>query len=109
MSEYIEREKLLDCIGECPTWTGYFEPYTFEQHIAICTTLNVVRRIINQQPTADVVEVKHGEWIKIKNQFFSRSDGKGGNAVKCSVCGEPSSCSFATPFCSICGAKMDKE
>lgn len=70
---------------------------------------DVVLELINQQPTADVQEVKHGKWIKIKNKFFSSSDGRGGNIVKCSVCGEPSACNFSTPYCSICGAKMDKE
>lgn len=50
-------------------------------------------------------QVRHGKWLKINNSFFTSSDGRGGNIVKCSVCGEPSACNFATPYCPICGAK----
>jgi hypothetical protein len=52
------------------------------------------------QPTADVVEVKHGKWIWTENgeadyeQFWV-----------CSVCKEKSY--IKTKFCSDCGAKMD--
>lgn len=51
-------------------------------------------------------EVKRGKWIKIPNLYFSYSDGKSGNVVKCSECEEISPCNFKTPYCPICGAKM---
>lgn len=59
--------------------------------------------IVKFQPTADVVEVKHGEW-------------KQGVPYVCSICGKPApdekntsekySC-WTSPYCPNCGAKMD--
>lgn len=65
----------------------------------------VIRRLntLLEQPTADVEEVKHGEW-------------KQGIPYICSVCGKPApdekntsekySC-WTSPYCPNCGAKMD--
>ena len=91
MAEYIERNGLLE-------WVRKFYP---EEKVFASAVINA--------PTANVQEVRHGKWIPIKNRFFSSTDGRGGNVVKCSVCGEPSSCRLSTPYCSICGAKMDEE
>ena len=55
-------------------------------------------------PTADVVEVRHGEWMKSKDDFY--------------VCSECGTCCQYTPYfdhieywecryCQHCGAKMD--
>ena len=58
--------------------------------------------LINEQPTADVVEVKHGEWIWMVNgeedyeQYWV-----------CSVCGGKDY--IETNYCPNCGAKMDGE
>lgn len=53
----------------------------------------MIEHYFNFTPTADVQEVRHGKWIKIEGEFFSSTDGRSGNVVKCSMC----------------GAKMDKE
>lgn len=59
-----------------------------------------ILRIIDEQPTADVVEVKHGEWErKIKN---GRPRG-----LKCSLCGR--NIHFHENYCPECGAKMDRQ
>lgn len=60
---------------------------------------------IRLHPTADVAEVKHGEW-------------KQGVPYVCSICGKPApdekntderySC-WSSPYCPHCGAKMDGE
>ena len=67
-----------------------------------------VKRVLMSAPTADVEEVKHGEWLQGIN-----------NSKVCSICGkEPlytaSGTAFATTFyrvksnyCPNCGAKMD--
>lgn len=47
-------------------------------------------------PWADVVEVKHGKWIKV-----------GDNSYRCSVCDEISCCNGN--FCPDCGADMREE
>lgn len=67
-----------------------------------------IHSIIENAPTADVVEVKHGKWINEKTDvgyFFAEY------CYECSVCG--SSTGFGTypksRYCPYCGAKMDGE
>lgn len=53
--------------------------------------------VINEQPAADVKEVKHGYWI---------TDEKG--IVICSECGEEHAWDeYRATYCEDCGAKMD--
>jgi hypothetical protein len=53
--------------------------------------------IIMGQPTADVVEVKHGEWVDngIQDSMLS----------ECSLCGFPCG-AYTFNYCPNCGAKM---
>ena len=87
MPEYINKDKLLNDI-ECID-------------ISDCTDIDdiftEVERTIDDQPTADVAEIKHGKWILIKPAHYA-----------CSVCNE---CVGGITFnyCRNCGAKMDKE
>lgn len=58
----------------------------------------IVARAIDDTPTADVVEVKHGEWI-YNIKYYS-----------CSICsGKRFNLLLGTDaeFCPYCGAKMD--
>lgn len=62
---------------------------------------------VNEQPTADVEEVKHGEWENV-------ADYGNGNCIGyCSVCKTPHEEQSATHLraayrhCRWCGAKMD--
>ena len=50
--------------------------------------------------TADVVEVKHGEWIEVGVGITER--------VVCSQCKSHEGSFMRPPFCNQCGAKMDK-
>jgi hypothetical protein len=65
-----------------------------------------VKRVLIQAPAADVVEVKHGEWIAHNKTMY-------GSDYSCSLCGniadEDNRGKFAilTKYCSNCGAKMD--
>lgn len=74
---------------------------------------NQFERIIDEQPTIDAVEVKHGEWLKT-DEFPHR--------VYCSVCfktyvtneeaiqGRSWDCpvyAYEAEYCPHCGAKMD--
>ena len=65
------------------------------------------------EPTADVVEVKHGEWV---DKFNNKYDNQ---VYVCSECGEKAYIKFVlnelgnttytqalTPFCPTCGADM---
>lgn len=91
MAEYINKDKLLNDI-EC---------------IDICDCTDVddifieVERTIDDQPTADVAEAKHGEW-KIVDSDLGWVDGK------CSAC-DHVECFGESGFynyCPECGAKM---
>ena len=65
-------------------------------------TANAMIFLLRKQPTADVEEVKHGEWIQ-------------GVPYRCSICGNPApeekntserySC-WLSPYCPNCGADM---
>ena len=94
--EYIEREAIKS------------KAYPFP--CAIGVEYAVPLRAINEEPTADVAEVKHGRWIKGVDETF------GCEYVSCSKCGEelyPAENTFTFDtfynFCPYCGAKMDKE
>ena len=59
-------------------------------------TVRVFIEGLQKYPTADVVEVKHGEWIE------------DGEYQICSVCGEEHHWDeYRATYCEDCGAKMD--
>lgn len=109
MAEYVSKETLLKAIEKMDrldkeTNTQY--EYDKEGYILL----------IKQAPTADVVEVKHGEWKdRYNNKYYN-------HLYECSVCGKEAlyECykneldqwkerQALTPICPYCGAKMDKE
>jgi rubrerythrin len=49
-------------------------------------------------PTADVVEVKHGYWLR-----------HGYDGLQCSLCGAVNTNCINNNFCPNCGAKMDEK
>ena len=57
--------------------------------------LTSLRELLEDTPTADVVEVRHGQWI----------DGKCGHYKICSECKQITDFDF--DYCPNCGAKMD--
>ena len=64
-----------------------------------------VKRVLIQAPTADVVEVRHGEW-----KTPTTINGRAFNVPHCSVCdGIPCGVDENTKYCPNCGAKMDGE
>lgn len=88
--EYIEREKAFDLItdfaGQASTKSAYS---------AFWKSAKAIKKI----PTADVVAVKHGEWVKATpcSQEY------------CNQCGLTPKMVFGIlpNFCPHCGAKMD--
>ena len=88
MSEYINKDITLDNVDSID--------------VSNCTDIEDIftefEMMIRELPTADVAEVKHGEWIKDKN---------------CYTCSECGFYYFANNskvnYCPKCGAKMDKE
>lgn len=62
---------------------------------------------VDGNTTADVVEVKYGEWLPIVIQD-NYLDPPYCDTIKCSECGETSDVSFHdAKYCYMCGAKMD--
>lgn len=62
---------------------------------------------VDMLPTADVVEVKHGEWIPIVIQD-GYYEPPYCDTIKCSECGALEDVSLHdAKYCHMCGAKMD--
>lgn len=91
MDEYIKRQdaltKLYD-IGFCDD-----EPIQ---------TRNMALKIIKNISAADVAPVVHGRWIE-------EPITKNNSGIRCSACGEypEKKDQCFTPYCCLCGAKMD--
>lgn len=87
MAEYINREEMLKYLEE---------NNTADEWIVGQYNADWIYSFIESQPTADVKEVKHGEWL---NVLFTQR-------YRCSLCGNE--IYFGKDkFCSECGAKMD--
>jgi hypothetical protein len=92
MAEYIERRALM-------------EDARHDKAIrANLAGIADIANLINDQPAADVVEVRHGEWIKKEDEYYV-----------CSECGRTrpynrytySIDNWVCNYCRWCGAKMD--
>lgn len=75
MSKYIDLDKVIDKLED--EW-GY----------------EGMREDLYELPTADVEEVRHGEWLE------------NGANYKCSRCGNTESY-YTDSYCRVCGARMD--
>ena len=106
MAEYIEQKALLKGIDEYHH-TAHIQSITRETEEAkilwrgIHLGVNYCRNHILEAPTADVAEVRHGEWL-LKHVGH-------GHYWECSVC-HTNPCIYVTKdtkYCPNCGAKMD--
>ena len=99
--EYIEREALITEIASHKMTEVVPNCYEPSIKLAVCKQGQAIKTIIKSQPAADVVEVRHGEWVE-------QLDG----THYCSECGHDATYTFdGTEVCGIgcpfCGAKMD--
>ena len=85
MAKYIDIDSVSD---------DYMQSFT-----ANAGTYLVVRKILRSVPTADVVEVKHGEWDVNVGMNFNKER-------ICPICKKRIESNY-WEFCSHCGAKMD--
>ena len=93
MSRYIDAEALIERILKLKVVTD--DMYG----MGIARGIERVETAIQMQPTADVVEVKHGEYIQ-----------KGAWHIECSVCRNVlAHIGEVKNYCPNCGAKMDGE
>lgn len=88
--KYIDVDKLQETL--CKTVTNS----------AIRGWLN---SLINEQPTADVKEVKHGQWNTVLDESILEHYNNDVDIFACSICGIKSK--RPTIFCPSCGARMD--
>lgn len=87
MSRYIDADEFyVSQVARC-----WGEPI-----IGTCTSNNtLLYNELQKMPTADVAEVKHGEWVH-------------GECVShCSECGVETYPENITPYCPNCGLRMD--
>ena len=94
MAEYIEREALLQSIFNGVWFDNQDEDVAYD--------------LVDKAPAADVVEVRHGEWIPI--EYDGYADGYPvWDLWECSECQEEhrGDEDTLTPYCPNCGAKMD--
>ena len=100
MSRYIDAERLKDDMAVLLERNEKL----IDEWLANC-----VDDLIDDQPTADVEEVKHGEWVF---KFYCGNMSGYDYGMTCSVCGKPPYRQLAEkmpPFCPNCGASMVNE
>lgn len=97
MSEYIEREALLEEIEDMISNTAFSYPYQNEINIMV-DGMERARDCVENAPAADVVDVKHAHWVGVH-------DGWG----CCSNCHRMDGIDKLATHCRFCGAKMDGE
>lgn len=103
MSRYIDAEALLKDLEE---ELEIDSPMLNEvENKWVNKGIRIAIKDVKRFPTADVVEVRHGEW-KVPTTI----NGRAFNVPHCSVCdGIPCGVDENTKYCPNCGAKMDGE
>ncbi len=98
MAEYIERSAALDKLDEALVRS--IESGGSHEVSGLVTAKCQIAAV----PAADVVEVRHGEWVvkDLNNPLYESK-----KAPHCSVCGEMSFIRW--DYCPDCGAKMNGE
>ena len=91
MSEYIDRQALLDAIP----------PTKEDKQISLCGAVADFISLVCDVPAADVVPVVHAYWKRVDKD-------DGGHDTVCSHCSTPIVTYLETPYCHNCGAKMDE-
>ena len=100
MAEYIEREALIDAVESIDWYSVYKGKLT----AGAPNTENALYKassiyaVIDNAPSADVAQVRHGRWIASHDEFCA-----------CSICKYPVYVGWnQTNYCPNCGAKMDR-
>ena len=101
MARYIDADVLH--IQMQDLYEHHIEMHNFSADGAVADCLD----LLDNAPTADVVEVKHGEWIPIVIQD-GYYEPPYCDTIKCSECGALEDVSLHdAKYCHMCGAKMD--
>lgn len=100
MAEYIERKAVINDIGELFTLCNETLPNAEGHHFIVESELQTHLDHVKSLPAADVVEVRHGTWIKADEQPYFR---KHYHAKVCSECGKRKDGKWL--YCPYCGSK----
>lgn len=93
IAEYLDRSSLVARMK-------YYEEHTTEEsgeHYAYSVALREIRNA----PAADVAEVGHARWERVRSNWYCTGCNKGYRITK----GAPMASGFS--YCPNCGAKMD--
>ena len=94
MPRYIDADKLKDTLQNLA-----YDDWNQGVTTSWATAYSECAELVDSMPTVDVEPVKHGHWIPDNAQI----------ADKCSVCGLSVNWErYKTPYCPLCGAKMDE-
>ena len=98
MARYIDADYILKVLA------GFNDRKNGNPHFF--NGIDTAKEIVENLPTADVVEVKHGEWLDCVETGTTVAGIKVSGFVgyKCSLCGRYEG--KKEPYCN-CGAKMD--
>ena len=101
--EYIPRADVINDIGELFTICRETYPNECGHHFIVEDELQIHLDYVRNLPAADVVEVRHGRWMKDCDRVMG--DGWTYTQRHCSECGgQTVEC---VNYCQFCGAKMD--
>ena len=98
--EYIEREALHKEIRKLQDKLETDNDKAWDINKPYYKGLAMARGILNEQPSADVAPIVHGEWIGHGNWW-------GHIEYKCSACTGQTFDASEFAYCPHCGAKMD--
>lgn len=99
MSEYIDKESLLERIKDLDTWSECkYGGFTLREYPFGMFDCDDVVNTIESSPAADVAPVVHGRWIPFHSEAA-------GGIQYCAVCKIGNAAK--SDFCPHCGAMMD--
>lgn len=102
----IDRSAMLEAIDKRERIVRKFAPDLQEDEIR--PTLKSIREFIANRPIVDAEPVRHGTWEMRRTALQTDHATLLGTYPTCNQCGHvESAVDKTTPYCPICGAKMD--
>lgn len=102
MAEYKDVELLKKQIADFKRAVNAVKPMNSDYLTGYISALSAVEGAIAEQPTADVVPVRHGCWRIIETLC---GGGKEAKYYRCSECNKANV--ICSNYCPNCGARMD--
>lgn len=102
MSRYIDADKIEEVIRNDVSFK-YLMASNYSE--AIINRFKIAEILNDKIPTADVKEVKHGQWNTVLDESILEHYNNDVDTFACSICGIKSK--RPTNFCPFCGARMD--